>query len=572
MDRLIKIIKEAIFSATKLSADVTLTQDFSHGDLTTSFVMKEVSALSKLYPEVKSDPRSLGEAVVSDLRKNIEILENFSEITVAGPGYVNFKIKDDSVIASILSIHKDVDRYGLTDSLSGMSYVVEFTDPNPFKEFHIGHMYSNIVGESISKLLESQGATVHRVCYQGDIGLHVAKSIWGIQPKLKEKNTSIEKLKSEPLDIRVSFLGEAYSLGANKYEEGGDIADEIKVINQKLYAKDIDIYPLYQLIRKWSLDYFDTIYARLGTEFERLYFESEVEEEGKRIVLKNIENGIFKKSEGAVVFPGEEYGLHTRVFLNALGLPTYEAKELALAPKKYDDFKYDKSVIITGNEINEYFKVLLKVLSLISPDLAKKTHHIGHGMVRLPEGKMSSRTGKVVRATDMMNKSRDAILVIAQKLDKNEADIVGLAAIKYALLKNGIGSDISFDFDRSVALSGSSGPYLLYTYSRIKSLLKKANYDGYLISDFSWANEEEKNLARFLCRLPEVLSMCTKSYSPSTLCTYLFDLAQMFNSYYDANQIIGSSEESSRLCLVSAVSQVLKNGLYRLGIQTVERM
>lgn len=270
--------------------------------------------------------------------------------------------------------------------------MIEFTDTNPFKEFHIGHLYSNIVGESLSRLLEAQGANVRRVIYQGDVGMHVAKAVWGFMQNLENKSGQdlvlrIANLEEKSLHEKIKFLGDAYSYGSRAFEDDSQAAEQIKVLNKKIYDKDIEVMPAYNVGREWSLKYFETIYARLGTKFDNYYFESEVGPEGSKIVKEYQLKGIFEESDGAIIFPGEKYGLHNRVFINSLGLPTYEAKELGLAPRKYKDFSYDMSVIVTGNEINEYFRVLLKALELIYPDIAVKTKHISHGMVRIPEGK-----------------------------------------------------------------------------------------------------------------------------------------------------------------------------------------
>ena len=288
--------------------------------------------------------------------------------------------------------------------------MVEFTDPNPFKELHIGHLYSNAVGEAISRLFEANGAEVMRACYQGDVGMHVAKAIWG-----NAKKTQNSKVKTQNFNSKVKIYGEAYVFGTAAYEDNPEAAAEIKELNIKLYeAKSAEIMKLYKLGRRWSLLYFDSIYKRLGTKFDYFYFESEAARGGLKVVEEGLKKGVFEKSEGAVVFKGERYGLHTRVFVNSQGLPTYEAKELGLAPAKFADFPYDLSIIVTANEINDYFRVLLKCLDLLYPDLAKRTRHIGHGFVKLPGAvKMSSRKGNVLTAEWLLDEAKKKVLEIA---------------------------------------------------------------------------------------------------------------------------------------------------------------
>lgn len=330
-------------------------------------------------------------------------------------------------------------------------------------------------------------------------------------------------------------------------------------------------------------------------QFDRLFMESEVGEEGRKLVLGYLEKGIFVESEGAVIFPGEKYGLHNRVFINSLGLPTYEAKELGLAPAKYEYFPYDQSIIITGNEVNEYFRVLLKALSLIRPELAEKTLHIGHGMVRLPDGKMSSRTGTVITGEWLLDEAKKRALAKMQEGESEDihssrftvhgaqadevAEKVGVGAVKYALLKNGIGGDTAFSFDESISFEGNAGPYLQYTYVRTQSVLHKLRMEnGKLkinsqLSNFNSQLElEELSVLRALIHFPEVVAYAANTYAPNFVAEYLYQLAQKFNLFYAKHQVVGSEQEEFRVALTQSVGQVLKNGLYLLGIKIVEKM
>ena len=351
-----------------------------HGDYSTNVAL----VLGK---QLNQNPRKIADLIHS--RLNIRDTGFVSEIKAEGLGFINFFLKQEYLIGELQEVIKKKEKYGQGDAQK-KKVMVEFTDPNPFKEFHIGHLYSNTVGESLSRLLEAQGAQVKRVNYQGDVGLHVAKAVWGMQRNLEEQHLSLKELAKKDLSVRMKFLGQSYAKGNQAYETG-NAKEDIESLNAKIFALDKEIKELYQQGRKWSLEYFEQIYKRLGTKFDYYYFESEVGKVGEKLVEEGMKKGIFEKSQGAVIFPGEKYGLHSRVFITSQGLPTYEAKELGLAPTKYKDFKYDLSLIITGNEIIDYFKVLLAALKEINPELGRKTKHLSHGMVRLPEGKMSSR-------------------------------------------------------------------------------------------------------------------------------------------------------------------------------------
>ncbi len=540
-------------------------EELSHGDYSCNIAM----VLAK---QVAQNPRELAEKIVAEIneRKPKEVFK----VEVAGPGFINFYLSPEFFILQNKEILKAGEKFGSNKNLKGEKTVVEYTDPNPFKEFHIGHLMSNTIGESIARITEVNGAKVKRACYQGDVGLHVAKAIWGIQKKSKG-------------NIKNAYeLGQAYAMGAASYEENETAKGEIIEINKKIYSHDDkEVNKIYDFGRKISLKYFEEIYKVLGTKFNNYFFESKTGIFGKEIVEKNI-GKVFEKSEGAIIFKGENYGLHTRVFINKEGLPTYEAKELGLAKIKYDKTKYDKSIIITGNEVNEYFKVLLKAMSFIFPDLASKTLHISHGMLRLPEGKMSSRTGKVITAVSLLNDVKEKVFekMDGRGMNKKEkeeiAEKVAVGALKYSILKQVNGKDIIFDFDKSISFEGDSGPYLQYSYARARSILRKSKEEK--IYPVKWNSEFNRvkkvvdicDLEKIIYRFPEVVARAGGEYSPHYIATYLIELASAFNTFYGQGKIVDKEDAESpyKVVLTESFSIVLKNGLNLLGIQAPERM
>ncbi|KKQ76086.1 MAG: Arginine-tRNA ligase, partial [Parcubacteria group bacterium GW2011_GWC1_38_6] len=317
-----------------------------------------------------------GEVILEEIKKHPDFDKIFDRAEFKFPVFFNFFTNKKVLLDELKQVFKKKQNYGFSSGWKDKKVIVEFTDPNPFKEFHIGHLYSNIVGEAISRFSGAVGARVKRINYQGDVGLHVAKAVWGIEQKIVSEKINFAKLESKPLKERIVFLGQAYVLGANAFEEDNTAKEEIVELNKKIFKLDKTIKNVYQKGRRWSLLYFEKIYKRLGTKFDSYYFESEVAPTGEKLVKDGLKRGIFKESEGAIIFPGENYGLHNRVFINSQGLPTYEAKELGLALAKNKDFKYDLSIIITGNEIVEYFKVLIAALEAVLPDLGVKTLHI----------------------------------------------------------------------------------------------------------------------------------------------------------------------------------------------------
>ncbi|MEN9621659.1 MAG: hypothetical protein RLZZ67_93 [Candidatus Parcubacteria bacterium] len=573
MDVQIKIksaIQVALKSLGITAPEITLEHpaDAVNGDFATNVAL----ALAK---QTKSNPRELAEKIVTTLRDTR--IESVDKIEMAGPGFINFYLSKRFFTAEVEAILKRGELYGNSNEWRGRKMLVEYTDPNPFKEFHIGHLMSNAIGESIARLISSQGAKVRRMCYQGDFGMHVAKTMWALL-----KNEAEMPGKRAPLAERVAFLGRSYVEGSKTYEEDPVAKTEIEALNKKIFeAKDRRLMKLYKLGRKWSLLNFEEIYKKLGTKFDYYYLESEVAHDGVALVNEFLEKGIFEKSEGAVVFKGEKFDskLHTRVFINSQGIPTYEAKELGLNTKKWKKVRADKSIIVTANEQADYFRVVLKALELIEPEARKATEHVSHGMLRFADGKMSSRTGNVITGESLI-KSIEAMVM--EKLNEREmddkqkaktAEIIAVAAIKYSILKQVTSSDIIYDVDKSISFEGDSGPYLLYTAVRAQSILEKAKKEK-IKPVVTNKDEGTSPLTRHLSRFGEVVTRSAYEKAPHYVATYLIELSSMFNAWYANTQIVNKedAESAQKVATTQAVRIVLENGLKLLGMKVPEKM
>ncbi|MFA5173467.1 MAG: arginine--tRNA ligase [Candidatus Paceibacterota bacterium] len=544
-------IKEATeelgFSAGEIKMEYPAEK--GRGDLATAIALKIAKTEGK-------NPMEAAEKIAEKI--NFLRDENIREATAVAPGFVNIFLSEKFFKENLVEILEN-DDYGKNEDLGGEKTIVEYTDLNPFKKFHIGHLMSNAIGEAMARIFEYNGAEVKRADYQGDTGLHVAKAVWAV---LKEKGRAED--------------GTGYAIGAKAYEEDEEAKKEIDEINKKVYSKeDEKINEIYRKGREDSLEMFEKIYKRLGTKFDFYFFESETWEIGKEIVEKN-KGRVFEESEGAVVFRGEKRDemLHTRVFINKNGLPTYEAKELGLAKLKSEKYPFKKSIVVTGNEVDAYFKVVLAAMEEVMPEIAKKITHISHGMLRLPTGKMSSRTGEAIAAEDLIEKVKEEIyLKVAEKdgfnLENWEkiGDKVAIGAIKYSILKQSPGRDIIFDFEKSISFEGDSGPYLMYTYARIRSLIeqaKKNGVEGEISEDFKM-NETVRILGKF----SEIIKEAKENLAPNYIATYLYELASAFNAFYAGNKI---ADSKGRVALAEATGRVLKNGLAVLGIEAVEKM
>jgi arginyl-tRNA synthetase len=323
----------------------------------------------------------------------------------------------------------------------------------------------------------------------------------------------------------------------------------------------------------------------VGSHFDRYYFEGEVFEKGKETVLAGVDKGIFEKSDGAVIFPGEKFGLHNRVFVTGEGNPTYEGKDMGLAPLQFAEYNPDLIIHCVGPEQESYFRVVFEALAQMFPETRGKEYHLIYGWVRLKHGKMSSRTGNVILGEWLIDEAKKAVKAILaesrMKYDaETEEDIAekaAVAAVKYAFLRVSTRSDIAFDFAESVTFSGESGPYLQYVYARCMSVLRKSaeshqkpKLQGGTVSQLE---PEERSVMRRLLYYPDIVEESARTYSPNTLCTYLFQLSQEFNLFYAKLPIVKSADRAPmRLALTEAVAHTLQNGLNLLGIDTIERM
>lgn len=488
------------------------------------------------------------------------MLQEIAVTEVAAPGFVNFSLTPDSVAKSIQEAQSR-DMWGSNETLSGKKVMVEYTDPNPFKEFHIGHLMSNAIGEALSRLFQFAGAEVKRANYQGDVGPHVAKAIWGIQ-----------KLSLDPSSA--SALGKAYAAGAKAYEEDAKVKEEIDEINKKVYERsDAGVDDIYSKGREASLKHFEQLYAILGSKFDHYFFESETAPRGIKLVRSNPE--VFTQSDGAIVYKGEEEGLHTRVFLTSRGLPTYETKDLGLAELKAEVWDADISVTVTANEQKDYFRVVLAAMRKIMPDVAQKILHVTHGMMRFAEGKMSSRTGNVITGESLLNDLIEVAKVRAAESRAEDHDglarAVAVAAIKYQILKQSSAKDIIFDRERALSVEGDSGPYLQYAHARAHQIVERAKSDGVSVAFDASAPVHE--LSRLVHRFPDIMEYAVGLREPHVVTNYLTSLASLFNAWYAKEHILdGTSAAAHKVALTDAVRRTLKNGLWILGIPAPEKM
>jgi arginyl-tRNA synthetase len=565
--------------------------DTAHGDYATNIALVAAKKAGK-------NPRELAEEIIKELGIKNQKSGIFEKIEIAGPGFINFWVKPEKLIKATDSLRDnevkiDIDKI----DQNGKKILVEYAHPNTHKAFHIGHLRNITTGESLIRLLEASGVNVIRANYQGDVGMHIAKALYGLTMLIgdgeidlkdleyEDSSNEIERvlnivkaLETRSIKERMDLIGKAYAYGSKLFEEKGVEMAAIKQINSSIYSHEWGTYKpyeeVYRITRQWSLDYFQQIYQRVYTHFDRLYFESEVFKSGKENVLEGLKQGIFQESDGAIIFPGSMYGLHDRVFISSEGNPTYEGKDMGLAPLQHKEYHPDLIIHVLGPEQYGYTRVIFKALDLLFPKDAGKQLHLVYGWVKLKHGKMSSRTGNVILGEWLLDEAKKKIQESYESSDEI-AEQVAVGAVKYSFLKVGLNQEIAFDLEESISLQGNSGPYLQYTYARTQSVLRKSQKSSsHQVIKLIETQSEERDVLRLLSRFPEVVEEAALRYAPHVLCTYLFDLAQAYNLFYQKFQILKETGETRefRLLLTSATGIVLKKGLYLLGIKTPERM
>ena len=602
MEKIRELLRAVISSLYHVEAEINLVEapKDTGADFATNIAMNLAKNLKKNPMQIAEEVR--GKALELDVADEREI----SEIEIAKPGFINIKLSDDFYKLELEKYQKNFLENISQNEYLKKTVICEFSDPNPFKILHVGHLYTSMVGDAISRIVEFAGGNVVRANFGGDVGLHVAKNMYALLQHKDEINdlmTTTEK---------AELLSKTYVEGATAYEEDEIAKEKIVEINKKIYRiaeagdsivaeleglierdasrvtlNELELAKVYFWGRKASYQYFKDFYKKIGVKFDRYYPESTVAAKGLEMVTKGLGDGVYEESDGAIVFKGEKYGLHTRVFINKNGLPTYEAKDVGLIFTKWEDYHFDKSIIITGNDIIDYMKVVLKSVEQYAPELSKRTLHLTHGQVKLPgREKMSSRKGNFLKAVDVIELICEELIKVQEEISQNkgepnpeEVDLrILLGAIRYAFLKYKVGGDIVFDVKESVSMTGNSGPYLQYSAVRAQKVLGKI-----LESQVEKTNKKveqkewtlvvvEKNLIKKIMQYKNVLGEVVGELSPSKLCTYLYEIAQDFSRFYENVQVVGSEYEVERGAIVLAYLKVLTHGLSILGIEIPEKM
>lgn len=463
--------------------------------------------------------------------------------------------------------------------------MIEYSQPNTHKEFHVGHGRNVCLGDAVCRIFDYNGFNITRANYIGDEGAHIAKCLWGV-----ENYTGSEKL--ENVENKAEWLGQRYVEANNKLKDATDDAtkakyqSEISNILKEIENKNGKFFELWKVTREYCLNDFNKIYNWLDVHFDHFFYESEVSEESQEIVDEYIKKGLFVEDQGAIGFDMSDKKLGFFMVRKSDGTTLYITKDLALARVKFDEFDIDRSIYVVGSEQNFHFKQLFYALEKMGFEQASKCYHLSYGMVVRPDGKMSSRAGNSFTFLQLINLVIEEINTYLAKYanewtkDEREdtAHKLAVGAIKYGMLQADPNKEIVFDPKEWVSFEGNSGPYLMYSYARTKSILRKAEAEGVkgsLDHLELLTHESERDLMRHLSDFNKVVLNACENYRPSTIANHLFFTCKAYNRFYTEVSVMKAETEElkrARLSLLEGFANTLKAGLYLLGITPPEKM
>jgi len=514
--------------------------------------------------------------IAENLQKNLSLTDYLESIEAIGP-YLNFKIKSSIILQNIYELGGDYGRIyeeAKKKKSKPSKIVIEYPAPNTNKPLHFGHIRNILLGRSISNLLRYKGDNVFEVNLYNNRGIHICKSMlaykkWG---KKEEPNVKSDH-----------FVGDYYVKYVQTEKKDKQLIDEVYDLLKLWESGDNETRELWTKMNKWAIDGFKETFKKFNINFDKEYFESEIYEKGKEIVLSNLEKGIFEKTEDGAVFANlkEKYNLPNKILLRRDGTSVYITQDIYLAFLKKQDFDYDKSIYVVGNEQDLYFKQLFAVLDLIG--FKEDKYHLSYGMVSLPEGKMKSREGIVVDADEIVEKMEmlayeevnERYPELSEEEKIKRANVIGMAALAFFILKFNPKSDFIFNPKESISFEGETGPYIQYCYARIESIISKSKER--ISSKINWAllsHHLEQNLIKQLSYFPEIVDTTAKNYSIHLIPQYLLNLCQIFNSFYSVCPVISDNKEleKARLLLIKCVQIVIKIGLDIMGIEILNKM
>ncbi len=558
-----------------------------------------------VFPWVKAarkSPEAVGKEIGDWLTDNEPAVNRYNVVK----GFLNIVIEPTYFTSMLRHIDGTPD-FGMTKATPESElYMVEYSSPNTNKPLHLGHVRNNLLGFSLSRILKACGYNVVKTNIVNDRGIHICKSMlawkkWGegITPeKAGKKGDHLigdfyvlfdKHYKAELKELTARYVADGLNEeeAQKKAEATSPLMLEARDMLRRWEQKDPEIRGLWEMMNEWVYAGFDETYKRMGVNFDKIYYESNTYLEGKDKVLEGLDKGImYRKEDGSVWADLTDAGLDHKLLLRSDGTSVYMTQDIGTAKLRYQDYPIDKMIYVVGNEQNYHFQVLSLLLDRLGFKWGKDLVHFSYGMVELPEGKMKSREGTVVDADDLMDEMIQGARDVAAERGRGDmsaeesediARIVGLGALKYFLLKVDPRKNMTFNPKESIDFNGNTGPFIQYTYARIRSVLRKAAEAGYKAEGYDMVapNDKEISLIQHLADFPGTVKEAGRTYSPALIANYVYDLVKEYNQFYHDYSILNESDaavRSLRLALSHAVAEVVKNGMWMLGIEVPERM
>lgn len=541
--------------------------------------------------QIRTNPAQLGEAIGNYLVENNPVVEKFNVVQ----GFLNIVLSNKYYL-DFFGAAKDDSQYGRQPE-GTESIMVEYSSPNTNKPLHLGHVRNNLLGFSVAEILKASGRKVYKTQIINDRGIHICKSMLAWRRYGNGETPETTGLKGDKLvgNYYVKFdrvykdeIADLISQGKTEEEAKAQapILLEAQEMLRKWEAGDKEVVDLWSKMNEWVYEGFEQTYTKMGVDFDKNYYESQTYILGKDVVAEGLEKGVFfKKEDGSVWIDLTDEGLDEKIVLRSDGTAVYITQDIGTAIQRMKDFEADGMVYTVGNEQDYHFKVLFLIMKRLGYDWAQNLFHLSYGMVDLPSGKMKSREGTVVDADELMEEMTATAKNISEELGKLEGysdeeksalyEIIGMGALKYYILKVDPKKRILFNPEESVDFQGNTGPFIQYTYARIQSILRKAEFD-YDEAIFEYPlNAKEKELIKQLQLYPEVVLQAAENHSPALIANYTYELVKEFNSFYQNVTILGTSdmtEKKFRVQLSKMVGEVIKSAFALLGIEVPERM
>ncbi|KFF05156.1 arginine--tRNA ligase [Flavobacterium reichenbachii] len=577
---------QALFDVTVDKIEFQATRKEFEGDIT--------MVIFPLLKVIKSSPAELGNKIGNYLVENVSEVARFNVVS----GFLNIVIAD-SYYLNFFNEIKDNNKFGyVTPNPEDKAIMVEYSSPNTNKPLHLGHVRNNLLGYSVAEIIKASGKKVYKTQIINDRGIHICKSMLAWEKFGKGETPQSSDLKGDKLvgKYYVEF-DKAYKAEINQLIETGKTEEEAKkqapiIIEaqdmlKKWEAGDEEVMALWKKMNQWVYDGFAVTYTNLGVNFDKYYYESNTYLLGKDVVQVGLDKGVFEKDpDGSVWIDLTDEGLDRKIVLRSDGTAVYMTQDIGTAIQRVKDMPDVGGMVYTvGNEQDHHFKVLFLILKKLGFDWSSTLYHLSYGMVDLPSGKMKSREGTVVDADDLMQNMTDTAKKISEDLGKLESysdeekaklyKTIGLGALKYYILKIDPKKRILFNPEESVDFAGNTGPFIQYTYARIQSIIRKADFDFSSKTTIEELHEKEKELLKQIELFPEVLQNAAQNHSPALIANYTYDLVKEYNSFYQSVHILGEvdlTKKIFRVQLSQKVAEVIKNAFTLLGIEVPDRM